>query len=127
MIGMRVGGDEVIQRLDFVALECIENNFALAPVAGIDKHGLSGGGDNQNGIAFDRANVEHVHLKFSAGWCWQTSLPPRQAKLQKPYDASSQQEHQDRNRTSTSACSLHSLLTMVTILNALGLKPTVAS
>src|SRR6184192_4387651 len=107
VIRMRLSRDEVVETLNLVALQRIEHYFALAGVAGINQSSFAGRRDNQDGIAFDRSDIEYVNLQL-AGRFRRTRTPPGQSPFPEHKRARAQHDEQHRNGASASASgSLH--------------------
>src|SRR5438105_2355424 len=96
VIRMWLSRDEVVETLNLVTLQGIEYDFALASVPGINQSSFAGRRDNQDGIAFDRSDVEHVHLQL-AGRFRRPRTPPREHPLPAHDCARAQQNYEHRN------------------------------
>src|SRR5689334_3981010 len=62
---MRMRGNEVIDLLNVVALQRVDDGFALRRVARVDEHRLAGRRGDEYRVSIDRANIEHADREFT--------------------------------------------------------------
>jgi hypothetical protein len=98
VIGMRMGGDKVVELLDVVTFQRFNDNFAFARVARVDQNRLAARRDDQNGVAFDGPNIKHVNLKLATGRRRRSQFPARPNIFPPQQASGAKHNHQNRNR-----------------------------
>src|SRR5262252_6035045 len=98
---MRMGRNEVIEFFHLVTFERVQNYLALAGIAGVDQNRLARRRNDQDRVAFDGTDVEHMHLQL-AGWFGWPRAQPGQAPFIKRAAGRAQNQHEQQNDTATS-------------------------
>ena len=63
---MRVRGNEIIELLNVVTLQCLDDYFSFACVARVDEHRFSGRRRDEYRISVDWANVKDANSEFAS-------------------------------------------------------------
>src|ERR1044072_9490654 len=97
MIGLRMSGDEVVELLDVVPLECFDNSLSLGCVARVEQHGFAGRRGYANRVAVDSTNIENANRQLTTRGRRRLRAPPRQHILPADKSAGAGNDQQNSN------------------------------